>query len=103
MTWLGCERCYQRLPLRARLIQVAPPPPSYALNHILSLLGGVVCMKEGWAVLIYTSMAVVGQWREAWEAVSQIDRSVYDSAGANGHSLTNTLWYIATRPDPEDL
>lgn len=56
-------------------------------------------MKEGWSVVIYTSMATIGQWQEAWQAVNELEPAVFDSAGANGHSLTNTLWYIATRPE----
>jgi hypothetical protein len=43
-------------------------------------------------------MATIGKWKEAWKGVMTLDRSTfYDTAGANGHSQTNTLWYIATR------
>lgn len=59
----------------------------------------LVCMREGWSVVIYTSMATTGRWKEAWKATMALSPAVFDSAGANGHSLTNTLWYIATRPD----
>jgi hypothetical protein len=43
-------------------------------------------------------MATTGKWKEAWDGVSNLDPAVFESAGGNGHSLTNTLWYIATRP-----
>jgi ABC-type proline/glycine betaine transport system permease subunit len=62
----------------------------------------LVCIEQGWSIIAYTSQAILGQWKEAWEGVQALDPSVYDSAGGNGHSLTNTLWYIATRPDPTD-
>lgn len=55
-------------------------------------------MKEGWSVVIYTSLAETGDWHTAWEGVNALDSSAYESAGGNGHSMSNTLWYIATRP-----
>jgi hypothetical protein len=58
-----------------------------------------ICVEQGWSIIIYTSLATIGQWKEAWEGVKALDPLVYDSAGGNGHSATNTLWYIATRPD----
>eukprot|EP00599_Poterioochromonas_sp_BG-1_P009041 CAMPEP_0173139988 /NCGR_PEP_ID=MMETSP1105-20130129/4598_1 /TAXON_ID=2985 /ORGANISM="Ochromonas sp., Strain BG-1" /LENGTH=938 /DNA_ID=CAMNT_0014052849 /DNA_START=75 /DNA_END=2891 /DNA_ORIENTATION=+ len=64
-----------------------------------SCLNDPVCVEQGWSVIVYTSWATVGRWQEAWEAVKQLDPSVFESAGGNGHSLTNTLWYIATRPE----
>jgi hypothetical protein len=60
-------------------------------------------VSEGWSILVYTSLATIGNWKEAWEGIKSLDSSVFDSAGANGHSITNTLWYIATRPDPTDV
>lgn len=57
------------------------------------------CLTQGWTILIYTALATIGQWQEAWEGVNELDPSVYDTAGGNGHSRTNTLWYIATRPE----
>lgn len=57
------------------------------------------CEKDGWSVLVYAMQATVGEWREAWQGVKRLDPSVFEAAGGNGHSLTNTLWYIATRPE----
>lgn len=54
------------------------------------------CDADGWSVAVYTSMATVGEWLNAWTAVQKLDDAVFESAGGNGHSRTNTLWYIAT-------
>ena len=64
-----------------------------------SCLSDPVCTEQGWSIIIYTSMATIGKWEEAWKGINNLDRDVYESAGGNGHSKTNTLWYIATRPD----
>jgi endo-1,3(4)-beta-glucanase len=58
-----------------------------------------VCIEQGWSILIYACMATIGNWKEAWDGMQSLDMDVFDSAGGNGHSMTNTLWYIATRPD----
>jgi endo-1,3(4)-beta-glucanase len=58
------------------------------------------CVEQGWSISIYACMAELGQWREANEHVHQLDPAVFESAGGNGHSLSNTLWYIGTRPEP---
>ncbi len=57
------------------------------------------CIQQGWSIVIYTSLAEIGDWHTAWEGVKALDPSVYESAGGNGHSVSNTLWYIATRPE----
>eukprot|EP00978_Attheya_sp_CCMP212_P020132 scaffold57235_cov58-Attheya_sp.AAC.6 len=43
-------------------------------------------------------LATVGHPKWAMETAESLPLSVFESAGGNGHSLTNTLWYIATRP-----
>lgn len=55
------------------------------------------CEEQGWSVLVFTSLATIGRWREGWAGVAALDDSIYQSAGGNGHSKSNTLWYIATR------
>lgn len=64
-----------------------------------SCMNDPVCIEQGWSILVYTCMATIGQWQEAWKGMQSLDASVFESAGGNGHSMTNTLWYIATRPD----
>jgi hypothetical protein len=59
----------------------------------------IVCVEQGWSVIIYTSLATIGKWEDAWTGVKKLNSTVYEAAGGNGHSLTNTLWYIATRPE----
>ncbi|RYG65847.1 hypothetical protein EON64_11085 [archaeon] len=67
-----------------------------------SCMNDTTCPEQGWSVVIYTCMATIGQWREAWKLTKQLDADVFEAAGGNGHSMTNTLWYIATRSDPAD-
>jgi endo-1,3(4)-beta-glucanase len=55
------------------------------------------CLSEGWSVLIYTCMATIGKWQEAWAGMNSVPDEIFEHAGANGHSRSNTLWYIATR------
>jgi endo-1,3(4)-beta-glucanase len=64
-----------------------------------SCMNDPVCIEQGWSILVYTCMATIGQWEEAWKGMQTLDPAVFDSAGGNGHSMTNSLWYIATRPD----
>lgn len=59
----------------------------------------ITCPIQGWSVLVYSCMAVVGQWREAWAGINSLHSSIYEEAGGNGHSKVNSLWYIATRPE----
>jgi hypothetical protein len=56
------------------------------------------CAGSGWHVLIYSCMAAVGDWQGAWRGAESLDESAFLDAGGNGHSLSNTLWYVATRP-----
>ena len=57
------------------------------------------CAGSGWNVLIYTSMSTLGDWMGAWRGAESLDDSAFLDAGGNGHSLSNTLWYISTRQD----
>ena len=45
-------------------------------------------------------MSSIGQWRQAWRGAESLNETAYLDAGGDGHSLSNTLWYIATRPEP---
>lgn len=55
------------------------------------------CKNQGWSVLVLAMLATVGHREEAIEKALDLPLDVFDSAGGNGHSLTNTIWYIATR------
>lgn len=58
-------------------------------------------MNEGWAILLYAVLATLGHPDMAMEKTLALPENAFTSAGGSGHSLTNTLWYIATRPTPE--
>mmetsp|Transcript_32036 Transcript_32036/g.95977 ORF Transcript_32036/g.95977 Transcript_32036/m.95977 type:complete len:1250 (-) Transcript_32036:130-3879(-) len=57
------------------------------------------CKDQGWSVLQYAMLATAGHRKLALQKAMVLPASVFGSAGGNGHSMTNTLWYIATRPD----
>lgn len=108
-TWFGSE------PWKSYGIQLMPITPASEqrdsgswLNEMLpvfaaSCLGDKNCVAQGWSVLVYACMASVGDWQGAWKGMAALNDSVFLEAGGDGHSLSNSLWYVATRPDPEDL
>jgi len=57
-----------------------------------------LCISEGWSVQVYAILATIGRVQEAVENTLNLPSSVYEHAGGNGHSKSNTLWYIASRP-----
>ena len=59
-----------------------------------------VCTNEGWAVLLYAVLASLGHFQIALNKVLALPDTAFTSAGGSGHSLSNTLWYIASRPQP---
>lgn len=58
-----------------------------------------ICGEQGWSVLQYAMPAVVDHRELALQKANALPSTVFESAGGNRHSKTNTLWYIATRPD----
>lgn len=104
-TWFGAE------PFKSYGIQLMPLTPVAEqrdtvewVTEMLPLFNAscaenAVCEKDGWSVLVHASNAVIGNWRPAWSAIQRLNDSVFLTAGGNGHSRANTLWYIATRPD----
>lgn len=61
------------------------------------------CVNDGWSILIHICQATAGDWFKAWENVERLPDEVYLTAGGNGHSKSNTLWYIATRPSEIEI
>jgi len=57
-----------------------------------------LCVSEGWSIQINSILATIGHVQEAVEATLKLPSSVYEHPGGNGHSKSNTLWYITTRP-----
>mmetsp|Transcript_5190 Transcript_5190/g.12379 ORF Transcript_5190/g.12379 Transcript_5190/m.12379 type:complete len:318 (+) Transcript_5190:1141-2094(+) len=56
------------------------------------------CIESGWGVLQLAVLATVGYREEAAIRVKSLPEESFTNAAGNGHSRTNTLWYIATRP-----
>eukprot|EP00566_Odontella_aurita_P003490 CAMPEP_0113537792 /NCGR_PEP_ID=MMETSP0015_2-20120614/7019_1 /TAXON_ID=2838 /ORGANISM="Odontella" /LENGTH=1557 /DNA_ID=CAMNT_0000437319 /DNA_START=456 /DNA_END=5129 /DNA_ORIENTATION=- /assembly_acc=CAM_ASM_000160 len=61
-----------------------------------------VCTEQGWSILQLAVLATVGRRSDASERALSVPPESFESAGGNGHSLTNLLWYIATRPNVDD-
>jgi len=61
------------------------------------------CEAQGWSVLQYALLATVGHVDLAMNYTQELPDDVFESAGGDGHSLTNSLWYMATRPEVEPL
>jgi endoglucanase Acf2 len=57
------------------------------------------CVSQGWSILVYAGQAEIGDWQGAWRNMLKLNESVFTAAGGNGHSRTNSLWYVSTRPD----
>lgn len=62
-----------------------------------SCLKDVNCELQGWSILVLACMAVAGKMEEAKAGALSLSDDVYETAGGNGHSKSNTLWYISTR------
>lgn len=56
------------------------------------------CTNDGWSVIQLALLSVVGHQQESSDMAMELPAEVFESSGGNGHSLTNTLWYISTRP-----
>ena len=59
------------------------------------------CVKNGWSVVQAGLLAETGKIDEALSLAKEIPKNVYKSEGADGHSATNTLWFISTRKKEE--
>jgi hypothetical protein len=65
--------------------------------------GAKGCDDEGWGVLQHAILATVGHPEKAIAYAEFLSEDVFETAGGNGHSLTNTIWYYSTRPKTEPL
>ena len=54
-------------------------------------------------ILQHAVLAELGHPDKAIEYAEALPKEAYLSAGGNGHSLTNTIWYYATRPYTEPI
>jgi endo-1,3(4)-beta-glucanase len=67
----------------------------------LSQSCNLACISEGWSIQVNAILATIGHVQEAIDGIIGVPSSAYEHAGGNGHSKTNSLWYIATRPNPD--
>ena len=61
------------------------------------------CVKNGWSVMLSGLEATIGQYQEALDDAMLIPERVFESEGGCGHSRTNLIWYIATRPNVQNI
>jgi len=57
------------------------------------------CEDDGWSIIECGLYATAGYRKEALEQAQNIPDGAFNSLGGNGQSLTNTIWYISTRPE----
>eukprot|EP01041_Mallomonas_annulata_P006550 gene6550-13248_t len=57
-----------------------------------------LCVREGWSVLVHAAEAELCMWKSAAKNIEALPSSVFTSAGGDGQSRSNSLWWIATRP-----
>lgn len=72
--------------------------PAYAL----SCQAYTQCSNSGWAIVELAMLATAGHSKLAAETVTSLPSSVFTDPGGNGHSLSNTILYFATRPEVDD-
>jgi len=57
------------------------------------------CSQSGWKVLEIALLATVGHRMMGVNHTLDLPDSVFEDPGGNGHSMSNTLWYVSTRPE----
>ena len=60
---------------------------------------GKFCVDNGWSIMQAGLHATAGDKKEALEQALAVPEKVFYSQGGVGNSLSNTIWYIATRKD----
>jgi Glycosyl hydrolase family 81 C-terminal domain len=110
-TMAQCQTWFGSAPYLAYGIQLLPLTPisehrdsltwSKETYHIFaeSCDADLDCTANGWSVIQLALLATVGHQQESSEVANALSPSVFESAGGNGHSLSNSLWYFATRPE----
>ena len=61
-------------------------------------LDNVFCHGSGWAVLMHILQGSLCNWKAAAAGIQALREDVFYDYGGNGHSRSNSLWWIATRP-----
>lgn len=60
---------------------------------------GDFCVENGWSILQAGLLATTGNYTGAVEQAKAVPPEVFGTDGGNGNSMSNTIWYIATRKD----
>ncbi|KAL3945470.1 MAG: hypothetical protein SGBAC_000441 [Bacillariaceae sp.] len=60
------------------------------------------CRTSGWSVGVLAILATVGHKGIAFEQAVELPDSSFEGPAGGGHSRSNTLWYISTRPEIEE-
>uniref|UniRef100_A0A7S3L7Q4 glucan endo-1,3-beta-D-glucosidase n=1 Tax=Amphora coffeiformis TaxID=265554 RepID=A0A7S3L7Q4_9STRA len=60
------------------------------------------CVSSGWSIQDIAVLATGGHFDDALDKVNALPDGAFETSGGNGHSRSNTLWWISTRPDVED-
>lgn len=63
-----------------------------------SCYGDKECTESGWGVGVRAILATAGHPQMALEQIQMMPAEAFDGPAGDGHSLSNTIWYIATRP-----
>ena len=56
------------------------------------------CSKTGWGIEQIALLATVGHPKEAMELTLSMPKEAFDGPAGDGHSLSNTIWWVSTRP-----
>jgi endo-1,3(4)-beta-glucanase len=56
------------------------------------------CTENGWNIIQAGLCATAGNLEEALDQALLLSEDAFNSDGGSGNSLSNTIWYIATRP-----
>jgi hypothetical protein len=58
---------------------------------------GDFCIDNGWSILEAGLLATTGSHKDAIDQALEVPKKVFATDGGVGNSLSNTLWFIATR------
>ena len=58
---------------------------------------GDFCIDNGWSIVQAGLCATAGHREEALKQAAAVPAKVFKTDGGMGNSLSNTIWYIATR------
>ena len=107
-TWFGSE---EYLPYGIQLLPLTPIAEERDelswMNEMYypfsrSCSANFDCTESGWMILQLAVLATIGYANEAATRVGELPDDSFTNAGGNGHSRSNTLWYIGTRPQVDD-